>query len=377
MCWLLHGKVAASPNQAPEHGPDVRVYSCRMQMSASYTGAMGAPMLRLLLADSKGMMEVITTGPDSVGRTFLEGQQLNRVCFDTATHEVAFLLHEFEGDTRVRAVQGMEKALNRFVAAGPTTCNYIEIPPHELAYFRELLLRNSARTLPSKAQPEVLELSSSEWRASFLMALYFQRHDTEGGTVIGANGLAKGFQDIMKNMNNEECGIQDKSGMGSKGKSDTSNGHTVSNGASKGSDQSKPAKDRKEKPAGGASDYLHAAASYTFGLSALDKLGSPEEGAHRELQKSLLLNRAAAHIKDAEQELGSAIVACARPGHKASLETAVVSCSATLDIDPGNAKALYRQAQALVKLGLDIIAEDRLKRALKIEKGDAVMQSML
>lgn len=31
-----------------------------------------------------------------------------------------------------------------------------------------------------------------------------------------------------------------------------------------------------------------------------------------------------------------------------------------------------------MKLGLDIIAEDRLKRALKIEeKGDAVMQSML
>lgn len=34
-------------------------------------------------------------------------------------------------------------------------------------------------------------------------------------------------------------------------------------------------------------------------------------------------------------------------------------------------------AQALVRLGLDIIAEDRLVRAIKIEKDDAVMQSML
>lgn len=45
-------------------------------------------MLRLLLIDSMGMMEAITMGPDSVGKTFLEGQQLNSVCFDTATHEV-------------------------------------------------------------------------------------------------------------------------------------------------------------------------------------------------------------------------------------------------------------------------------------------------
>lgn len=78
----------------------------------------------------------------------------------------------------------------------------------------------------------------------------------------------------------------------------------------------------------------------------------------------------------------------------------MVSCSAALDIDPGNAKAMYGKhrlgiwvwalecnlsphdvcsfrAQALVRLGLGIIAEDRLKRAIQIEKGDAVMQSML
>lgn len=33
--------------------------------------------------------------------------------------------------------------------------------------------------------------------------------------------------------------------------------------------------------------------------------GSPEDATHKELRKSLLLNRAAAHIKDAEQKLGS------------------------------------------------------------------------
>lgn len=57
-------------------------------------------------------------------------------------------------------------------------------------------------------------------------------------------GLAKGFQDVMKDMKQEECGIWDRSGMGSKGKSGNSNGHTVPNGASKGSNQSKPTKSR-------------------------------------------------------------------------------------------------------------------------------------
>lgn len=58
------------------------------------------------------------------------------------------------------------------------------------------------------------------------------------------DGIAKGFQDVLKNINNEENGIWDRSGMGGKGKSNTSNGHTVSNGAPKGGDQSKPAKNR-------------------------------------------------------------------------------------------------------------------------------------
>ncbi|BDA51222.1 probable tetratricopeptide repeat protein 1 at C-terminar half [Coccomyxa sp. Obi] len=324
--------------------------------------------------------------------------------------ELAVWKKDPDYDARVRAVERMKKALDRFVAASPVGCNHVKCAPRELTYFRELLLRNSARTLPSKAQSEVLELSSSEWRASFLMPLYFQRHDTKGGNVVEVDGLAKGFQDMMKDINNEECGMWNRSGMGSKGKSNTSNSHTLSNGASKSSNQSKPAKDRKEKPAGGgrssefidngrkpvsiegvetfkkdgneqfkAGDYLHAAASYAFGLATLDKLGSPEDAAHRDLRKSLLLNRAAANIKDAEQELGSAsaIATSARPDVKGMLETAVVSCSAALDIDPGNAKAFYRQAQALVRLGLDVIAEDRLKRALKIEQGDAVMQTML
>ena len=30
-----------------------------------------------------------------------------------------------------------------------------------------------------------------------------------------------------------------------------------------------------------------------------------------------------------------------------------------------------------MRLGLDTIAEDRLKRAMQVEKGDAIMQSML
>ncbi|BDA51223.1 hypothetical protein COCOBI_18-1000 [Coccomyxa sp. Obi] len=594
MCWLLHGKVAVSPNQAPEEGPNVRVYSCRLQMMPTYTGAWGAPMLRVVLMDATDAVEAMMEGIDSLDKTILAGQQLNSVCFDTATHEVAFLLqerlhpmtaivlvnmsrqvplsividlanvksrafnrapplcarpplatpitlptppphfalmsvvehanhyvatlgfnpdasgdrlkirttkddhdpalcangtsisipgkdqlplhfawpinvdqhklqrshkrgilmctlpkgssfalwpgdakflpklaphglpeltserllrcamgfmfvdvesasskgvaglpeflamektapkdpveaalyhiretieilfmtcftkqtqhHVLDGpgdeknririivhekvrmlpdgrpvlqvsysdqlelwnqdpdyDTRVRAVQRLAKAVDSFVVAGPTSCHHIICEPGELAYFREVLLRNSARTLPSKAQSEVLELPSSEWRASFLMPLYLQRHDTKGGDIVEAG------------------------------------------------------------------EYVQAAASYACGLSMLDELGSPEDAAHRELRKSLLLNRAAANIKDAEQELGSAsaIVTRARPDLKNMLEEAVVSCSGALDIDPRNAKALYRQAQALVRLGLDMIAEDRLMRALKIEKGDAVMQTML
>ena len=36
----------------------------------------------------------------------------------------------------------------------------------------------------------MLELSSSEWRASFLMPLYFQRHGTRGGDVIEASACS-------------------------------------------------------------------------------------------------------------------------------------------------------------------------------------------
>ena len=46
-CWLLHGKVAAVPNQAPG-GPDVRVYSCKLEMLATYTG--GSAGMGLALA---------------------------------------------------------------------------------------------------------------------------------------------------------------------------------------------------------------------------------------------------------------------------------------------------------------------------------------
>ncbi|BDA51221.1 hypothetical protein COCOBI_18-0980 [Coccomyxa sp. Obi] len=94
MCWLLHGKVAASPNQATEEGPDVRVYSCRLHMLATYTGAMGAPMLRVVLMDGNDMAEAIMKGPERIRKSFSAGQQLNSVCFDTATQEVAFLLQE-------------------------------------------------------------------------------------------------------------------------------------------------------------------------------------------------------------------------------------------------------------------------------------------
>ena len=43
-----------------------------------------------------------------------------------------------------------------------------------------------------RAQSNVLELSSSEWRASFLMPLYFQQHDTEACDAIKASDLLWG-----------------------------------------------------------------------------------------------------------------------------------------------------------------------------------------
>lgn len=48
-------------------------------------------MLRILIINSKHVEQAVTTGPNSVGDTFLEGQQLNSVCFDTATHEVSYV----------------------------------------------------------------------------------------------------------------------------------------------------------------------------------------------------------------------------------------------------------------------------------------------